>query len=261
MVTAGTIDCVDCAAGKAQSSGGTTACSDCLPGKYQSSTGLATCITCGPSTYSTGGAVGCTECTSNSSSSIASGSSSAYDCICNQGYGGGRTSACSQCGIGTFRNSTMVTAGTTDCVTCYNGTYGISTGSTSCSICTAGHYCANGMQAICSVNCYCPSGSGQPTECPLNSQSSAQSTINTSCTCNGGYYGAAGDTCTQCEGGFRCSGGASHIVCSSNSFCPIGSPSESSCGVGSTSASQSDEATDCSCLPGMSLKPFLFIGV
>jgi hypothetical protein len=33
--------------------------------------------------------------------------------VCNAGYGGGRTSACNQCSVGKYRNSTQVSAGTT----------------------------------------------------------------------------------------------------------------------------------------------------
>ncbi len=76
-----------------------------------------------------------------------------------------------------------------------------------------------------------PSPAGGGSACPSNSSSPAGSASLTSCTCNAGWTGPLGGTCTACVAGkYKAStGSVACSACPSNSSSPVGSSALSSC--------------------------------
>ena len=162
----------DCNAGYTGPSGGP--CAACVAGKYKDVTGSTACTDCGSGKYSTTTAATvattCLACPADTTSPTASTSSAA--CIstaCNPGYTGPD-------GI---------------CSTCAAGTYKVGTGSAACMACVAGTY-STIPAATAETACLA---------CPTNSNSPSQSSADTSCTCNIGYFGPPGGVCAPCAAG------------------------------------------------------------
>ena len=138
--------------------------------------------------------------------------------------------ACTTCTAGVNYRTGACTAGNTAC--------------TACPTCTAGDYksvaCTTTSAGTCAS---CPSGyyctSGAANFCPSDSNSPTGSSVITACTCNAGYYGTNGGSCTICPVGSYCPGGTSAVSCSS-----VITGSSSLGGATSTSSSS------CICNPG-----------
>jgi hypothetical protein len=131
----------------------TTACSQCSLGRYRNgamyTSGETSCVNCAAGTYAaTLGSTSCVACPLHSTQSKEGASS----CVCEAGYGGDGTSDCSQCGTGSYRNSSMVNAGTTLCELCSIGRYQSSTGATLCVACSLGTY-TNAMRTTLCDSC------------------------------------------------------------------------------------------------------------
>jgi len=132
---------------------------------------------------------------------------------------------CSACPPGTYKPVN----GSAPCINCARGKYSIGTGMTS--------------EATCSG-------------CPTHTYSREGSSKIGNCTCNKGYTGADGETCTACATGtFKDVNGSE--ACS---LCPDGKYSTSTgaiseatcdaCPAASSSGAGSDEGTDCVCNMG-----------
>jgi hypothetical protein len=90
--------------------------------------------------------------------------------------------------------------------------------------------------------------SSQAISCGIGSISLEGSDNEFNCTCEAGYVGIAGqDKCSICRSGSYCIGGESINDCPSNSYCPNGTITPLSCGIGSVSPIRSDESIDCVC--------------
>jgi hypothetical protein len=168
--------CTVCVEGKYKSSAGSVPCTNCGTGKYSTAVGASLCTSCGGGTYSaaTGASVSSTCIACNAGDSV---------CACDAGLHW-KGSICQTCLAGKFKTS----IGSDACTDCGTGTYFTSTGATVCTSCGAGTYSAAVGASACS-------------DCPSNSNSPAGSVSLTSCTCNIGSSGHAGDTCTVCVAG------------------------------------------------------------
>ena len=167
---------------------------------------------------------GCYDCPENSFSAV--GVKSQLDCKCNKGSTGKDGHSCSLCTAGKYKNSTgsaectscppdqpystigatsisMCTqcnstqvpiAGSRECTTCPSGKYK-PTGAVTCANCKIGHFCLGGRAISC------------------DEKSNLQN-----CTCNAGYMGMDGATCTKCpSGSYKDSSGSQEC-----SLCPAG---------------------------------------
>ena len=203
-------------------------CTTCVAGKYKLATGNAVCTDCAAGKYSpTAGATFstiCAACPANSGASC-TGCSAAAGCTCNAGSTGPDGSACSPCAAGKYK---------------------ISTGNAACTDCAAAKYL--GTQGA-TVESACLS-------CPGNSNSPGPSTASTACTCNVGFTGPDGGTCTSCAAGKYkiTTGNAVCTDCSAGKYsATAGATLESTCLVcpgNSNSPSPSSAATACSCNAG-----------
>ena len=180
-------DCMACPAAKFKDTDSNTPCQLCPAGKYNQDTGKSICTscpagswcgqgymwydTCPGDTFSLGGAAVCTSCPENSE--IVGNKLSSASCQCKNGY------------IETARNTST---GPT-CVACAAGKYKSS--SNGCSDCQSNTY-STVVGAGSSATCLA---------CPPNSASLAGSIESTACSCNAGYTGPNGDTCTACVAG------------------------------------------------------------
>jgi hypothetical protein len=193
------VACIPCAAGKRKRSSWDGTCASC-------GMGVAKCVPCGVNTYSVPASEECIDCPDNT---FSPGNSSI--CTCLPGYTGPDGSACTPCGVGTFKSAT----GSAGCISCGLNSF---------------------SSELASVEECAP--------CPTNSFSAVGSSI---CTCLAGYTGADGEECTPCEAGtFKESTGSwfctpcavgtyslqaatSCITCPSQTSSNEGSPSLSSC--------------------------------
>ena len=121
------------------------ACTACEPGQYKELPGPHGCFLCGRNTYSPDPAATneseCLDCPALSVS--AEGSNTEGDCLCIPGFEGGDFDDgwrnCSACRAGTFKSVN----GTSECVECAAGTYGVDINATSpdaCLLCDLGTY-------------------------------------------------------------------------------------------------------------------------
>jgi len=197
--TTGGTFCVPCP-GNSSSANGSKTCS-CDPGASGPDGGP--CAQCGPGTFKeTNGAAACSTCPGNSSSSEASDEE--VDCTCNAGWTGPAGGVCMQCTAGTYK----IAPGDAACSNCVAGKYSTVAGSTS-----------DGCEA-----------------CPTNSDSPEASDEEVDCTCNAGWTGPVGDTCSQCAAGtFKADAGSA--VCDA-------------CPANSDSPLESTASTNCTCRPG-----------
>ena len=182
-------------------------CTACVAGKYKTATGSAACTDCGAATYSTtvGATVAttCIGCPTSSNSPISSVALTA--CTCNVGFSGPDGGTCTGCVAGTYKTVT----GTAVCNTCGGNTYSTAVAATGVATCVA---------------------------CPTSSNSPISSSALAACTCNAGFTGANGGTCTSCIAGkYKTATGSA--VCSD---CPTSSKSPTS----------SSALAACICNPG-----------
>ena len=147
-------------------------CTACTAGKYKITTGTLACTSCGTGMYSpTVGATSvetCIACPTGSGSTCVS-CSAITNCNCNVGY--------------------TRLAGT--CTACDAGKYKIVTGSAVCTDCVAGKYSTT-LAATVATTCL---------GCPTSSTSPLASSAPAACTCNAGFTGPDGGTCTYCAAG------------------------------------------------------------
>jgi hypothetical protein len=89
---------------------------------------------------------------------------------CPPGYTGPDDGPCIECPAGTFKFD----IGNEECTACVTAKYSVTVGATDGTYCVA---------------------------CPANSNAPAQTSAATSCTCNAGFTGPDGGTCTACAAG------------------------------------------------------------
>src|SRR5690606_29717825 len=117
-----------------------------------------------------------------------------------------------------------------------------------------GYYCEGGDSSEeCPINHYCPPGSSSPHSCGAGGVSLIGSGSEFNCTCDSGYYGAAGaNTCQSCPAGSYCNGGTHISSCPVDHYCPPGSSSPLPCDVNASTNTTTGSAssTDCLCNAG-----------
>ena len=221
--------------------------------------GSASCVLCAAGTYSaTSGATTSSTCSScPPRSSSLSGSNSLNDCICNSGSSGPDGGECTQCVAGKHKTST----GNAPCLLCDVGEYTLA-GSDTCLPCSAplGQFCPPGSTSStgseCPAGSYCTGGTANQEACPDRSNSLARSTVLTACTCNAGWSGPNGGSCTSCTAGtYKSStGSASCALCAGDTYSDIEgaatSSTCSSCPLQSSSPSGSHALSECTCNSG-----------
>ena len=183
----------DCTCNSGYTGGDGGPCVACIAGKYKVQNGDAACTNCVAGQYSTTvGATSdtCQTCVADSNSVEASDQET--DCMCNSGYTGSNGGPC---------------------VACIAGKYKVATGNAVCTNCDAAKYSA----AVGATSNVCQA-------CAINSYSASASDEQTDCTCNEGFSGANGDTCSLCAAGTykKDIGDACH-TCGSGSNSPAGS--------------------------------------
>lgn len=296
-----------CQAGFAGPSGGT--CTPCKVSEYKEDVGSHDCEICPQGTYGdTTSATACTRCPDQNQNSP-QGSNSSLDCKCNDGYNGPNGGTCVACAAGKYwvygnlegtcvncvlgkyhhgiavigdqcfdcpRNSNTASDASddiTDC-TCLPGFSG--NDGSACVACPAGTYKSlpgSGICDLCGVNTYSEVlNATLPSTChacDANAQSLAGSNAAKACTCNAGWTGPDGDTCTKCTAGkykpskgpyscFSCqpgkysaaTGAAAESVCmdcKSNSDSTEGAsaPEECTCTSGYTLALNVSDCVEC----------------
>ena len=140
-----------------------------------------TCINCAANTYAdTTASSVCTQCTANTDTGGAEGSTDVTDCVCSSGYFGANGGPCNLCPVGRFcpggvntqpcrahSNSSVGSSTQEDCK-CNPGWYSSAPGLT-CQKCVPDSYCP-GDQAVvaCSDNSFSPAGSSNITQCWCN---------------------------------------------------------------------------------------------
>ena len=209
--------------------GGT--CVACAAGTYWVYGTLeGTCINCvgGKYHYETA-VVGdqCFDCPVNTDT-VADATDDITGCTCNMGYTGPDGKACIACPAGSYKDVT---------------------GSAACTLC--------GVNAFSTVVSATLSSTCQA--CDSNAQSPAGSNEAVACTCNAGYTGPDGGTCTQCTAGTYkpTKGPYSCISCQPGKYSTaLGAADVSTCvdcKANSDSAEGASSASDCTCNKGYTL--------
>jgi len=171
-----TVVCFDCPAGKTSTPAAITqdACytatpTTCPTGQYLPDLSATSCVACVAAKYkATTGTEACIDCPASSTSPT--GSSALSSCTCNTGFTGPDGGSCTACAAGKYKTTT----GSVACLDCGAGKYSTSTGAT--------------LEATCLA---CPSYSNSP---------SASASLSM-CTCNVGFTGPEGGSCTACVAG------------------------------------------------------------
>ena len=228
-----------------------TWCDPCQPGTNAVNSYSFSCSSCLKNFYSYGAARYCEPCPANSGN-LAAGSGS---CFCNVGYTGPDSGTCSACVAGTYK----ATTGAATCTACPSGKVTTSTGQTAATACVcpvnsySGLGCVesttwNGGYGLCPTysggnNGWCGADKACPhccincadecspdqlddfyqilcLSCPANSQSVAGSTAIAGCTCNAGFSGPDGGTCSACAAGkYKANPGSAGCTdCLANSY-------------------------------------------
>jgi len=190
----GASSCMRCDAGTFSTTIGATTsdvCIQCPAGTSSSSRGRGSptdCQLCSSGKYSTAGAALCSACPPHGITLL--GSTSRFDCVCSPGYTGPDGGPCLECLPGTFKKVN----GTSGCLSCQEGKYGNRP--------TAASHC---------------------NDCPFGSDSPPESDEVIDCTCNRGYSGPDGATCTACPtGNFKPEPGPSNCTsCGRGWFSPL----------------------------------------
>jgi hypothetical protein len=171
-------------------------CAKCAAGKYKDTTGSGGCINCGVGfwTPTTGYKLmtDCRSCPAGSGASCSGTCGTSSGCTCDIGLTGPDNGlACVACVAGTYKS----TPGSAACTTCAAGLYSTTTGATAVTTCVL---------------------------CPGNSNSPSASSA---CTCNAGFWGLDGGTCTVCTvGTFKnTSGSGACTPCSRGTWAVAGS--------------------------------------
>lgn len=202
-------------------------CTACVPGKFKTTSGAVMCTDCPLHTYSVDVAKTdstCTDCSSNSKT-LGLGSAVATQCLCDFGYFGANGGPCMECGTGKYKDS----QGTASCSFCGENFYQPFTAKTA------------------SEDCW---------KCPASSLSPAGSSALTSCQCSPGYFGANGETCTQCYAGrFKTQKGPQDCsLCESGKFSTALGASEAetcvACHSNTVAMAGSSVRSDCHCKAG-----------
>jgi len=195
-----------------------------VAGTYKEFNGSAPCTECSQGKYSTKtGEISDTTC--DDCPSHAYSGSGCIICTCMKGYTGPDGVACTACIAGTYKHVN----GSSPCTLCSPGKYSTETGEVLESSCDA---------------------------CPAHTHSSGGSASIMSCTCNQGYTGPNGESCTACSVGTYkdvdgpavctfCSRGkySTAVAAMSEATC-LGCPSYTYSGLGS------GNVTNCTCTKG-----------
>ncbi|EKX31733.1 hypothetical protein GUITHDRAFT_122074 [Guillardia theta CCMP2712] len=253
-----------CVCDKGYTGSGGWSCNACISGKYKDTTGSAACSPC----------IANSE---NGEAEVSSGS-----CLCKPGFEL-RSGACTACNASAYKDFT----GNGGCLLCPANT--VSTGSrddislcvckagysgvdgAACNACPAGSYKSGTGSGACQQ---CPENTYQPalaatalsscSSCPLNSNSSAGSTVKSSCVCLPGFQ-PGGDYCQQCPAGkFKstllmepCS------ECPENTFLPSTASTSvlqcQQCPGNAISPSASPVSDSCECIKGYRNDSRLFL--
>eukprot|EP00961_Rhodomonas_salina_P292535 3933019-Rhodomonas_salina.1 len=210
---------------------------------------MATDCVCMPGFSGAGGGYYCTECPANMwcpggvneqhhcpqhSFSVAA-STQIESCSCGAGYYGLAGSTCTECSKG-FWCSGGVNGGDAVSIACplYASTLSVGSVSVAECICSAGYYRSGNESNSpfcqpCLPDHYC-SGDGAMASCPdANSAADAQTVSVSGCTCNAGFEGENGGSCTLCTVGWYCEGGSHRAQCISNSISDAGASSADAC--------------------------------
>jgi hypothetical protein len=118
--------------------------------------------------------------------------------------------------------------------------------------CSTGFYCPlnSSVPIQCQSGTYCPAYSVAPSPCPAGTFTSGavnRTSLDISCTsCAAGYYSnsTGSQTCSVCDAGYLCTGGASTSaptlaggsICPAGYYCPAGATSAIPCPVGTVGA-------------------------
>ena len=244
---------INVGAGKYIGTAKSTTQTACPAGKYNPAHKVnygstSACGNCAVGTYSTGGAASCTACPSGYTSAAgATAQNKCYISVANGKYLGtakgttqtacpagtykaahtvyyGSTSACSNCGAGTYS-----TGGATTCTSCPSG-YTSSSGATAQNRCylsvAAGRYLPTAKGTSVST---CPAGTYKAahtvyygntsacSNCGVGQSSAAGSASCTTCAA-GTYNDTAGSTCKTCPTGQYCTGGSARANCPAGTY-------------------------------------------
>ena len=205
---------------------GSTVCTACESGTYKENISDALCVACPQDHYCPEQANETQPCPLHSLSAPAS--SRVEDCLCTAGF------------------YSAYTTGEYACHACTPGTYGDSAGQSSCTLCPVNTYNPEFMRTDV----------GQCLSCASNAESPQGSVAQVNCTCNLGYAGVPGDSCTACAAGKYRKNEYLYIcdLCPANTFSPLlASDSDSqcvSCRANSSSNAGSGGERDCVCNPG-----------
>ena len=149
-------------------------------------------------------------------------------------------------------------------------------GNEACTKCNAGEF-LNATGSItdvcegCLANTYSLAGAGTCSACHDNSQSDANSTSESACECNAGYYNSSGPSCVACDPGsfktavensactecdagdfLNAAGSMTNLCegCLANSFSLAGAGTCTSCHDNAESDAGSVTESACTCAPG-----------
>jgi len=193
----------------------------------------------------------CSDCADDSESSA-----DGKTCVCSQGYTGddnnGAVGVCQACAKGTYK----ALAGSAVCNSCPSDSKSLShsVSPTDC-ICNGGFFMENNQCKTCAAGTHKESPGNDPAPCVTcpenhfslagglswsscdgNARSPVGSESSASCSCNPGFTGHNGDTCTECGAGtFKSAGGDASCA---------------ECPDHSNSLATSLQQTDCQCDPG-----------
>ena len=157
------------------------------------------------------------------------------------------------------------------------GHYKDARGDGNCTACAAGkanaatESIAESACSVCEANFYSLEGAGSCSSCQSDSVSDAQSTLESACLCNAGFYGSAGPSCVACDpGSFKtavenapcteCAAG--HFLdatgsttdaceeCPANEYSLAGAGTCTACHPNAESDAVSESEAACTCAPG-----------
>jgi len=205
-------------------------CEPCAPGSFKRARADEACLECPADHFCPEGSVEPTACPANSSA--APGRAAVEECLCHAGFHFARSEAgaffCQPCAPGFYNEQVNQSA----CVACPVNTYNPDTTAPSVASCRP---------------------------CDLNAAASAASFAIEDCTCNLGYAGAPGQSCTACAPGtYRDENSLNHIceACPTNTYnnlyASISAGACLSCQANTSSAAGSGSQRACVCDPGLS---------
>jgi len=242
LCTAGSFQPCDLSQKREHAEGQTAVCDDVLAGlDNRSSATLSRCELCPANFYSDeAGAVACSACPANASSSA--GSATRVRCRCDASFTGEDGGECARCPADSFCNG-----GLTHPCRLHSSSPADSDGAEDC-VCKAGYLSLNATSPClkCVANTYCPGGQ-TVNLCAFNSTSLVGSAVIEQCLCGPGTWrgcvdgrNAEGDcTVDWSLGCFHCDAGD---ICVNNTLLQ--------CPEHSTSLAGSDEGADCTCNGG-----------